>query len=108
MTNNTTEQNDFLGRGWSFPPTFDRASGAVLMTEKEADIAGSLEILLTTTLGERIMEPKYGCNMGDLVFESLNTTTLTIIKDRIQTAILYFEARIDVQRINLNLSLIHI
>jgi phage baseplate assembly protein W len=94
--------NDFLGRGWSFPPTFNPQLTDVVMTEKEKDIEKSLHILLTTTVGERLMEPKYGCNMEELIFESLNTTTKTLMKDKIQTAILYFESRIDVTKIELN------
>ena len=94
--------NDFLGKGWSFPPTFNAQMSDVIMTEKEKDIEKSLHILLTTTVGERVMQPKYGCNMEELVFESLNTTTKTLMKDKIQTAILYFEPRIDVQRIEMN------
>ena len=93
---------DFLGKGWSFPPNFDMDTHTVDMTEKNEDIRKSLQILLTTTVGERVMEPKYGCNMEDLLFESLDTTTKTLIKDRIKTAILYFEPRIDATRIELN------
>jgi phage baseplate assembly protein W len=94
--------NDFLGKGWSFPPTFNINSKSVEVTEKELDIQKSLEILLTTTVGERVMEPKYGCDMVDLVFEPLNTTIKTIMIDRIQTAILYFEPRIDAKNINMD------
>ena len=94
--------DDFLGRGWSFPPSFKKEMQGVEMTEKEDDIEKSLHILLTTATGERIMEPRYGCNMEELVFESLNTTTKTLMKDKIQTAILYFEPRIDVTKIELN------
>lgn len=94
--------NDFLGQGWGFPPTFNHQLADVVMTEKEEDIQKSLQILLTTAVGERVMEPKYGCNMEELVFESLNTTTKTLMKDKIQTAILYFEPRIDVTKIELN------
>jgi phage baseplate assembly protein W len=94
--------NDFLGKGWSFPPTFNAQMSDVIMTEKEIDIEKSLHILLTTTVGERVMQPKYGCNMEELVFEPLNTTTKTLMKDKIQTAILYFEPRIDVTKIELN------
>lgn len=93
---------DFLGKGWSFPPNFDPDTQTVDMTEKNEDIRKSLQILLTTTVGERVMQPKYGCNMEDLLFESLDTTTKTLIKDRIKTAILYFEPRIDATRIELN------
>jgi phage baseplate assembly protein W len=95
-------QNNFLGKGWSFPPGFNVHGYTVEMTEKNDDIRNSLHILLTTTVGERIMQPKYGCNMEELLFESLDTTTKTIIKDKIRTAILYFEPRIDVMRIAIN------
>ncbi len=93
---------DFLGRGWSFPPQWDPASGGVLMAEREEDISQSLHILLSTTLGERIMEPRYGCNMEELLFESLDTATLTLINDKVNTAIRYFEPRIDVRRMNIS------
>jgi uncharacterized protein len=96
------QQDDFLGKGWSFPPTFIPAMQGVQMTEKEEDINRSLQILLTTRVGERIMQPKYGCNMDEMVFEPLSTTTKTIMIDKIQTAILYFEPRIDVTAISMN------
>jgi hypothetical protein len=96
------EQDDFLGKGWSFPPTFVPGLQGVEMTEKVEDINRSLQILLTTRAGERIMQPKYGCNMDEMVFESLSTTTKTIIKDKIKTAILYFEPRIDVIAISMD------
>jgi hypothetical protein len=96
------EQDDFLGKGWSFPPSFNADLKGVEMTEKNEDIRRSLEILLNTTVGERIMQPKYGCNMFEMVFESLDTATKTIIKDKIRTAILYFEPRIDVTSISMN------
>ena len=96
------QQDNFLGRGWSFPPTFNLQSKEVQMTEKVEDIEKSLHILLTTSLGERIMQPRYGCDMNDLLFESLDTGTKTIIIDRIQTAILFFEPRIKATKIELN------
>jgi len=97
-------QNNFLGKGWSFPPTFNKQLKEVQMTEKVDDIEKSLQILLTTTIGERLMQPRYGCNMEDLLFESLDTTTKTIIIDRIKTAILFFEPRIDAKKIELDAS----
>lgn len=96
------ETNDFLGRGWSFPPTFNVQQQGVQMTERNDDIERSLHILLTTTVGERVMQPRYGCNMEEFLFESLDTSTKTLIRDRIKTAILYFEPRIEAKRIELN------
>lgn len=96
--------NDFLGQGWSFPPEFNVKTQSVEMTDKVDDIYKSLEILLSTRVGERIMQPKYGCNMDELIFESLDTATKTIVIDKIKTAILYFEPRIDVKKIDLNIN----
>jgi uncharacterized protein len=92
---------DFTGRGWHFPPSFDRAARTVVMTTKEDDIRKSLEILLTTSVGERVMLPKYGCDLQELVLDSLDTTAKTLVEDRIRTAILYFEPRIDLVSVNL-------
>lgn len=93
---------DFLGRGWSFPPTFVRDRAAVAMLEEEADIASSLEILLATTPGERVMQPLYGCNLSELVFETLDTRMKTLMADKVESAILYHEARITLERVNLD------
>jgi phage baseplate assembly protein W len=95
-----TEQ-DFLGIGWSFPPEFKASTKAVAMLTDEADIKSSLEILLTTKIGERIMQPKYGCNMDELLFNPLNQTLKTFVSELIRTAILYHEPRIDVEKIDI-------
>jgi phage baseplate assembly protein W len=102
MASNIDTNSDFLGRGWSFPPNFDRVAGGVDLTEREEDIDRSLQILLTTTAGERVMEPKYGCNLESLLFEPMDTATQTFIKDKIKTAILFFEPRINATGIDLD------
>ncbi|MBT3385306.1 MAG: GPW/gp25 family protein [Prolixibacteraceae bacterium] len=94
--------NSFLGRGWSFPPEFNRDTKAIKMLEGEADIKSSLEILLSTRLGERIMVPNYGCNLDELLFKPLNLTLKTFVIDLIKTAILYHEPRIDVNKIEID------
>ena len=92
----------FLGRGWSFPPTFNRSLPGVEMLEQEADIASSLEVLLSTAQGERVMLPQYGCNMEELVFESLDTRMKTLMADKVESAILYHEPRIDLESVRLD------
>lgn len=93
---------DFLGRGWSFPPAFSRASGSVQMLQDEADIASSLQILLSTTPGERIMQPFYGCNLSELLFETLDTRMKTLMADKVESAILYHEPRITLEKVSLD------
>lgn len=97
----------FLGKGWSFPPEFDKASKSVLMLEEEKDIESSLEILLTTRLGERIMQPEYGCNLDNMVYESMNLTMITYMKDLVTNAILYHEPRIELEELKIDTSREH-
>jgi len=87
----------FLGNGWSFPPAFDRDRAEVEMTAGVEDINKSLEIIFTTALGERIMNPTFGCSLEDEVFEPMNTSKIAYIENLLQTAVLYHEARIDAE-----------
>jgi len=90
----------FLGRGWSFPPTFDAAAGTVEMVEAEEDIRQSLRILFSTTPGERVMLPLYGSALDSFVFAGMDNTLQTHMKSVIQDAILNFEPRIVLEAID--------
>jgi phage baseplate assembly protein W len=94
--------NLFLGQGWSFPPTFLKSDRGVTMVSAIKDIEQSLEILLGTTMGERLMHPDFGCNLNDYLFKPITTTLRTIIKDLVKTAIIRHEARIDLIDLKLN------
>lgn len=86
---------DFLGRGWSFPPTFMKELGSVATVADVADIDQSLTVLLGTTPGERVMVPTYGCDLWKYVFRDLTTSLLSEIRDDVGTAIIRWEPRID-------------
>ena len=94
----------FLGTGWSFPPEFNRLAHKVKMVSQEEDIRQSLWILFSTTPGERIMQPVYGCGLKAMVFENINESIETEIKDIIEQAILFFEPRITLNRVDLDTS----
>ncbi len=64
------------------------------MSSDEMDIEASLKILLGTTMGERFLRPKYGLNLQEMLFEPLNVTAQTFLKDRVTTAILIYESRV--------------
>ena len=89
----------FLGTGWAFPPAFDKESGTVKLVSNEDDINESLNILLSTSLGERVMQPEYGCNLVDYLFEPLSSSMIGFIKDRVEKAILIYEPRIIADKI---------
>ncbi len=94
----------FLGRGWSFPPEFHKHADAVnvKMVSEEDDIRESLRVLLSTRPGERIMQPAYGCRIHSMVFESINESSITEIKDVIERAVLFFEPRISLESIDVD------
>jgi phage baseplate assembly protein W len=91
--------NSILGTGWAFPPSFDRESGSIVLVSNEDDIRESLNILLSTSLGERVMQPGYGCNLNDYLFEPLSSSMIGFIRDRVENAILIYESRIVVEKI---------
>lgn len=96
------KNKSFLGTGWSFPPQFEKEAANTKMLSNEEDIQSSLEILLSTKRGERVMRSDYGCDLHELIFEPLTTTFKTYIIDLIKTSILFHEPRIDVEKIELN------
>lgn len=96
------EANTFLGRGWSFPPQFNKLTGTVEMLSNEDDIKNSLQVLLLTRVGERIMQPTYGCNMDVLLFEPINESLISYIKDLVFTAIYYFEPRVNPENVTID------
>jgi len=91
----------FLGTGWAFPPEFNKVTAGVSLLSDETDIRNSLQVLLSTRVGERIMQPAYGCNMDVLLFEPINESLLTYIKDLVFTAIYYFEPRVNPENVTL-------
>ncbi|MCX2743875.1 GPW/gp25 family protein [Mangrovivirga sp. M17] len=93
---------EFLGQGWSFPPAFTRTQNQVEMSKGIQDIYESLEIIFTTSLGERVMNPTFGCSLAESVFDALNTGMLAYLRNLIETAILYHEPRIDAENVNLD------
>lgn len=71
------------------------------MIANEEDIRSSLEILFSTSVGERIMQPTYGCDLKKLLFEPLDASLKAYVQDMIKTAILYFEPRIRLDNVTL-------
>lgn len=90
---------NFLGTGWGFPPTFSNVDKTVITVSGEEDVKQSLHILLTTELSERVMRSDYGCNLSPLLFENITVTLLTKIKEIIKKAILKYEPRIDLENV---------
>jgi phage baseplate assembly protein W len=91
---------DFLGRGWKFPVSVE--DGKIASSEGEDSIKESIRIILSTAKGERVMRPDFGCDINELVFEPVKTSTATLIDFHIREALLIWEPRIDVLNVNVS------
>ncbi|MCG1040900.1 MULTISPECIES: GPW/gp25 family protein [Burkholderiaceae] len=80
------------GSGWKFPVTFNE-QGPETVADKE-NIEQSLEILLRTQPGERIMRPDYGCDLQPAVFQNINAALLAQLRTEIVQAVLRHEPRV--------------
>ena len=66
------------------------------MSEYEQDIKEAIWIILSTSKGERVMQPDFGCGIHDFVFASINTTTLGLVESTVHEALTLWEPRIEV------------
>jgi uncharacterized protein len=96
------ERKDWLGRGWGYPVRVDPTTGGVAVAQFEVDIRESIQIILGTGRGERLMRPGFGCGIHDLVFEVMDVATLTRVEDSVRDALTRYEARIDVTSVNVD------
>src|SRR5262245_51958691 len=72
------------------------------MSEYEQDIKEAIWIILSTSKGERVMRPDFGCGIHDLVFAPINTTTVNLVQNNVREALTFWEPRIEVTTLNVS------
>ena len=98
------DDSSFLGTGWSFPPTF-ASNGADVETVSAADdVQQSLEILLGTQPGERVLLEQYGCDLHRFLFEEVDQGLVNSLTGLISDAILFYEPRITLNDLDISQS----
>jgi phage baseplate assembly protein W len=91
--------HEFEGRGWQFPIRLDDA-GAISEAREEDKVRQSIEIILRTAPGERVMRPDFGCGIHDLVFDTVSGTMVGRVASVVASALATWEPRIDVLNVN--------
>jgi phage baseplate assembly protein W len=91
----TTSERDFLGQGWRFPVQPD-ARGRLVFSRAEQDIEEAIWIILSTSPGERVMLPDFGCGLQDFVFRNNSELVRSAVAGRVRQALVRWEPRIDV------------
>ena len=84
----------FLGSGWKFPIEIDSSTGRFKSSSYEEDVQEAIYIILSTSKGERIMREDFGSKLSKYVFETLDKTTIAMMKYDIKEALVNWEPRI--------------
>lgn len=90
-----TNPAGFLGKGWAFPPAFASGGREVAMVSGVADVHQSLQILLATQSGERVMQETFGADLNTLMFEELDRGLINKARSLITEAIYKHEPRVE-------------
>jgi phage baseplate assembly protein W len=93
---------DFLGVGWQFPVMRRNDMSRFAFAEYEESIQQAIRIILSTSKGERVMRPDFGCGIHELVFAPNNGTTRGLAEHHVREALLNWEPRIDVLEVEAN------
>ncbi len=101
---NAKAEKNFLGSGWSFPITFSGGNYQVKMTHYESNINETIDIILTTNLGERILDEDFGSGLQRFFFRSTSETLKAEIKEAVKTSLLTNEPRITVENVSVEFS----
>src|SRR5215475_3943448 len=88
----------WIGRGPRFP-LLPGAGGALAMVGGDALIRQSIEAILDTDPGERIMRPEFGCGLRRYLMEPNTTTTRAAMQRDIDDALSRWEPRIEVTNV---------
>src|SRR5262245_52239778 len=92
-------QLSFLGRGWNFPLSPDQNSGGLEYMGGPEKVRQSIQIILDTEPGERIMRPTFGCGLRRYLMKPNSTAIRALIQHDVERALTTWEPRIQVRSI---------
>jgi len=92
---------EFLGSGWKFPVKAD-SGGKIAASQYEEDVKEAIEIILSTSKGERVMRPDFGCGIYDFVFATPNAATRGMMEESVKESLMLWEPRIIVKDVEIH------
>jgi uncharacterized protein len=90
---------DFVGAGWAFPLAVD-ARGGIALARRDQELEQAIRLILATYPGERPMRPEFGSRLRDYVFRSASIDTAAELANEVEKALLRWEPRVNVERVN--------
>jgi phage baseplate assembly protein W len=95
MASAQTARRAYLGTGWKFPLQIN-PNGGIAESSAEQRIQESILLILSTAPGERVMLPRFGCGIHELVFAPNDASTIGQVVDQVRRALVTYEPRINV------------
>lgn len=95
-----SSEQEYLGRGWSFPFGFSSATGGIKTSVNEENIRQCIAVILATKPGERQMLPRFGCRIHEMLFAPNTSATAAMIEHHVREALSMWEPRIEVIEVN--------
>jgi uncharacterized protein len=86
--------HEFIGSGWSYPLRVD-ATGGVALVDGTRELEESIQLILMTAPGERVMRPAFGCAVHDYVFAPADASTAGDIAYAVRVSLDRWEPRIE-------------
>jgi uncharacterized protein len=90
--------SDFLGAGWTSPVRLE--AGQIVVAREEECIRQSIWMILSTSPGERVMRPDFGCGIHDRVFAANSAGNIGQTINEVYLALIRWEARIDLLNVD--------
>jgi len=91
--------SDIVGCGWVFPPQID-PQGRLALTHHSNELQQSIQVILSTSPGQRVMRPNFGCRLQELIFAPNNSHTAAQVRRYVEEALGMWEPRINVLNVN--------
>lgn len=83
-----------MERGLKFPFEISKQHGQVQVSEFRENIRQSVEIILQTEPGERVLHPQFGTKLQPFLFENMDGQTEEMIRREVRHSLSIWEKRI--------------
>tara|TARA_B100001250_G_scaffold227413_1_gene195179 strand:+ start:1344 stop:1745 length:402 start_codon:yes stop_codon:yes gene_type:complete len=79
---------------------FNPLSGDLITLSNENAIARSVRNIVLTSPGEKIFDPDFGSNIGEILFENIDEITAVSIQEEIENSLSNYEPRVEIIDVN--------
>lgn len=81
-------------KGWKFPVQIDQANGEIKTVEDNENIKQSVRMILETRPDERKVVPRFGANLRPYIFDTINPSIISSLKNEVEHSIKTWEGHI--------------